>query len=103
MELPDVSLQATDRDLPVGDWMDYTISGQGSHLFYADNITNRIYTAADIRIPYNQDQQVFNLKVHVYDSEGENVEADLVVTVQDINDNAPVFDPDTYTGTVTGK
>ena len=41
----------TDRDLPVGDWIHYSLTGSGSHLFSPDNVTNRVHVVGDLVLP----------------------------------------------------
>ena len=49
--LPGIDLDGTDRDLPVGDWIDYQVYGTDSYLFRADNVTKKIYLAQEITLP----------------------------------------------------
>ena len=48
-------------------------------------------------------QKVYSLQLLVYDSHGASDTTTLTVTVLDINDNPPIFNPDYYTGTILGN
>ena len=49
--LPGVSLDASDRDIPIGDWISYTLlndgGSTGAHLFVANNVTNQVTVAGE--------------------------------------------------------
>ncbi|KAK2148147.1 hypothetical protein LSH36_512g01009 [Paralvinella palmiformis] len=98
--LPNIELDGTDRDIPVGDWIDYQVYGTDSYLFAASNITDRIYVTQEITVPAGLTEKVYNLQLLVYDSHGEKDSTTLTVTVLDINDNAPIFNPDYYVGKI---
>ena len=61
--LAGVILQGDDRDIQIGDWITYSLSGTGAYQFRPDNITNRIYVTQDIRAPPGDDSIEFNLMV----------------------------------------
>ena len=62
--LPGVLLNASDRDILYGDWLDYTISGIGSHLFHASNITNTVFVKGELLCDPGQATKVYDLKVN---------------------------------------
>ena len=52
--LPGVLLDATDRDILIGDWIYYSLSGNGSHLFSPSNITHRVYVIQPLTLPISK-------------------------------------------------
>ena len=48
--LPGILLGGSDRDIQKGDWITYSISGNGSHQLRADNVTHMIYITEDIQV-----------------------------------------------------
>ena len=110
--LPDVLLDATDRDTQGGDSITYTIVNilgaqpLGAHLFSPSDVTSNVYVDDVIVIDTpGEASVVYQLEVHVFDSFGLTTAAParLNITVTDINDNPPVFNPTVYTGIVSGK
>lgn len=63
--LPGISLEADDRDIPYGDWIDYTIVHNSSEgqLFRASNITHRVYVIGELNCQPGQPEVIYNLQV----------------------------------------
>ena len=107
--LPDVLLDASDRDTQGEDWITYTLVNQGAlplgaHLFSPSNVTSLVYVADVITIDTPGVTDVtYQMLIHVTDSFGlTTAPVTLDVTVYDVNDHVPVFNPTSYTGTVSG-
>lgn len=86
-----------------GDWVVYNLYLAGAYLFSPDNATNKVYVNEDIGLGPGVASVTYNLMVQVQDSHGDTDTANLLITVTDINDHAPVFNPRTYSGSVRGK
>ena len=62
-----ISLMSDDVDIPFGDWIEYVISGDGSHLFYANNKTHKVHVAEYYELACNNlGFEIFNLTVKTY-------------------------------------
>ena len=87
---------ATDADSGTNGEVVYSIvGGDSQRLFAIDNENGRITTAGDI----DREQVVsFELRVRARDRGSPRLSSftAVIVTVVDINDNSPVFNPDTY-------
>lgn len=70
MAISGIELQVYDRDLPFGDWINYIVSyndavggPDGSHLFKASNITNRIEVNKDLLCTPKFEIDIYNMLV----------------------------------------
>lgn len=89
-----LSLQATDKDSGRNKEISYIVSGFGSDYFSVDKNGNVILRRAlDFEL-----LSTFNLLAFARDNGAESLmsSVDVVITVRDVNDNGPVFNPKTY-------
>ncbi|XP_051891479.1 protocadherin Fat 1a isoform X7 [Pristis pectinata] len=88
---------AEDADIRSNGEITYTLHGTGAEKFRLDSVTGELKTLA----PLDREQQaVYNLLVKAIDGGGRFCQADIVITLEDVNDNAPVFSSDPYTVSV---
>ena len=104
--LPGVTLTVRDRDLVLGDWHDFLVSGsEHAHLLCADNASGLVLVNGEMRVPKNAASRQIDIKVQVYDSHAASAatQTDIIITVTDVNDHQPVFEPKSYSGSVSGR
>ncbi|XP_077999372.1 cadherin-23-like [Glandiceps talaboti] len=99
-----VTVQSTDDDSPPNDDTAYLISdgNDGGHFEISANGEISVKTAINLETDGGQ----FILEVTAYNVEpfygvGSNNTVNVTITVQDINNNGPVFPNDTYTTTIS--
>ncbi|XP_078660403.1 protocadherin Fat 4-like isoform X2 [Branchiostoma floridae x Branchiostoma belcheri] len=98
-----ITLQATDLDSYPNNITNYVITEGDTSIFNIDPTTGRLSLVT--LLDRDGGPATYNLKVMAYNTElyngtGENDTATVVVSVQDINDNPPVFTPDQYLSTI---
>ncbi|XP_077869337.1 cadherin-23-like [Saccoglossus kowalevskii] len=95
-------IDATDSDAGLNASIVYTITGEDSNQFQIDSITG-IITTTDNEIVLNldrEDKDVYQLVVTASDRNGLNESLSsivpIIITINDVNDNAPIFDESYY-------
>ncbi|XP_058496668.1 protocadherin Fat 1a isoform X5 [Solea solea] len=92
-----LQVSATDADIRSNAQISYELQGLGSELFVIDSDTGELKTLQ----PLDREEQIeHRFKVRAVDGGGWYCEADIHVTVEDVNDNPPQFSSDPYTITV---
>uniref|UniRef100_A0A8C5XYH6 FAT atypical cadherin 1 n=1 Tax=Microcebus murinus TaxID=30608 RepID=A0A8C5XYH6_MICMU len=92
-----MQISATDADIRSNAEITYTLFGSGAEKFKLNPDTGELKTLA----PLDREQQaVYNLLVKATDGGGRFCQASVVLTLEDVNDNAPEFSADPYTITV---
>ncbi|XP_051559265.1 protocadherin Fat 1a [Myxocyprinus asiaticus] len=92
-----LQVSATDDDIRSNAQISYELLGPGSEHFSIDPETGELKTL----LPLDREQEeVHKMKVRALDGGGRFCEADVEITVEDVNDNAPQFNSDPYTFTV---
>ncbi|XP_067842908.1 protocadherin Fat 1a isoform X2 [Heptranchias perlo] len=90
-------VMAEDADIRSNAEITYTLHGPGAEKFRLDPGTGELKTLA----PLDREQQaVYNLLVRATDGGGRFCQADVVIILDDVNDNAPEFSSDPYTVSV---
>uniref|UniRef100_A0A8C0XD75 Protocadherin Fat 1 n=1 Tax=Castor canadensis TaxID=51338 RepID=A0A8C0XD75_CASCN len=92
-----MQVSATDADIRSNAEITYTLFGSGSEKFTLNPSTGELKTLASLD---REEQAVYNLLVKATDGGGRFCEANIVLTLEDVNDNAPEFTVDPYTITV---
>ncbi|XP_075412906.1 protocadherin Fat 1 isoform X2 [Tenrec ecaudatus] len=92
-----MQVSATDADIRSNAEITYTLFGQGAEKFKLNPETGELKTLAPLD---REEQAVYNLLVKATDGGGRFCQASVVVTLEDVNDNAPEFSADPYTITV---
>lgn len=101
-----MTLIISDRDLPIGDWLDVIILDEpNAYLISVDNATMGVNVNGLMTVPDHEASTIFKFRLRAHDSNAAFAErdVDLVLTVHDINNHAPVFEPSFYNGTVNGN
>ncbi|XP_070544624.1 protocadherin Fat 4-like isoform X2 [Ptychodera flava] len=93
-----VTVETTDKDLPPNDVTGFSISG-GDDAFFDINGNGEVMVVSSVDI--DRDGSQFFLQVTAYNTQpyvgyGVNNTANITITVQDTNNNGPVFPNDTY-------
>ncbi|XP_033985117.1 protocadherin Fat 1a isoform X1 [Trematomus bernacchii] len=92
-----LQVSATDADIRSNAQISYDLQGVGSELFNIDSDTGELKTLQ----PLDREEQVeHRFRVRAVDGGGRYCEADIHITVDDVNDNTPQFSSETYTITV---
>ncbi|XP_066574333.1 protocadherin Fat 1a isoform X3 [Amia ocellicauda] len=92
-----LQVSATDADIRSNAEISYLLFGTGSEKFTMDIDTGELKTL----LPLDREKEdVYNLVVKAVDGGNRFCQADIVLTVEDVNDNAPQFTSDPYTVTV---
>uniref|UniRef100_A0A452U7C1 FAT atypical cadherin 1 n=1 Tax=Ursus maritimus TaxID=29073 RepID=A0A452U7C1_URSMA len=92
-----LQVSATDADIRSNAEITYTLLGPGAEKFRLNPDTGELKTSAPLD---REEQAVYNLLVKATDGGGRSCQANLVLTLEDVNDNAPEFSADPYTITV---
>uniref|UniRef100_A0A673FNF8 FAT atypical cadherin 1a n=1 Tax=Sinocyclocheilus rhinocerous TaxID=307959 RepID=A0A673FNF8_9TELE len=92
-----LQVSATDADIRSNAQISYELLGAGSEHFSIDSETGELKTllALDREV-----EEAHKMKVRALDGGGRFCEAEVEITVEDVNDNAPQFTSDPYTFTV---
>ncbi|XP_035385759.1 protocadherin Fat 1a isoform X3 [Electrophorus electricus] len=92
-----LQVSATDADIRSNAHISYQMLGAGSQHFTLDPDTGELKT----HLPLDrEEEELLRLKVRAVDGGGRHCEADVEITVEDVNDNAPQFTSDPYAVTV---
>ncbi|XP_078576868.1 protocadherin Fat 4-like isoform X2 [Branchiostoma floridae x Branchiostoma japonicum] len=104
MTEPDIiTLQTTDSDSDPNNNTNYIITEGDTSVFSIDQTTGRLSLVTPLDRdggPANYSLTVMAYNTELYDGSGDNDTATVVVSVQDINDNPPVFTSDPYVSTI---
>ncbi|XP_040587830.1 protocadherin Fat 1 isoform X7 [Mesocricetus auratus] len=92
-----MQVSATDADIRSNAEITYTLFGSGAEKFKLNPDTGELRTLDPLD---REEQAVYNLLVKATDGGGRSCQATVVLTVEDMNDNAPEFTADPYTITV---
>ncbi|KAM6972795.1 protocadherin Fat 1a [Aplochiton taeniatus] len=92
-----LQVSATDADIRSNAQISYELQGAGAELFTIDSDTGELKTLQPLD---REEQEEHRFKVRALDGGGRYCEADVRITVEDVNDNAPQFNSDPYTITV---
>ncbi|KAK2918784.1 protocadherin Fat 1a isoform X2 [Channa argus] len=92
-----LQVSATDADIRSNAQISYELQGVGSELFVIDADTGELKTLQPLD---REEQDEHRFKVRAVDGGGRYCEAEIHVTVEDVNDNPPQFLSDPYTITV---
>ncbi|CAH6787250.1 Fat1 [Phodopus roborovskii] len=92
-----MQVSATDADIRSNAEITYTLFGSGAEKFKLNPDTGELRTLAPLD---REEQAVYNLLVKATDGGGRSCQASIVLTLEDVNDNAPEFTADPYTITV---
>ncbi|KAI8521410.1 hypothetical protein Bbelb_011640 [Branchiostoma belcheri] len=98
-----ITLQATDLDSDPNNITNYVITEGDTTVFNIDPTTGRLSLVTPLDRdggPATYILTVMAYNTELYNGTGENDTATVVVSVQDINDNPPVFTPDQYLSTI---
>ncbi|XP_025063474.1 protocadherin Fat 1 isoform X5 [Alligator sinensis] len=92
-----IQISATDADIRSNAEITYMLHGTGAEKFKLSPDTGELKTL----MPLDREQQaVYNLLVKATDGGGRFCQADIILTLEDVNDNAPEFTADPYSITV---
>ncbi|MGH0176874.1 UNVERIFIED_CONTAM: hypothetical protein FKN15_016909 [Acipenser sinensis] len=92
-----LQVSATDADIRSNAEISYRLFGTEADKFNLDPDTGELKTL----VPLDRERvAVYNLMVKAIDGGGRFCQADVVLTLEDVNDNAPEFSSDPYTVTV---
>uniref|UniRef100_A0A672LHY1 Protocadherin Fat 1-like n=1 Tax=Sinocyclocheilus grahami TaxID=75366 RepID=A0A672LHY1_SINGR len=92
-----LQVSATDADIRSNAQISYELLGPGSEHFSIDSETGELKTLLPLD---REEEEVHKMKVRALDGGGRFCEAEVEITVEDVNDNAPQFTSDPYTFTV---
>ncbi|KAK1804095.1 hypothetical protein P4O66_020138, partial [Electrophorus voltai] len=86
-------VSASDPDIKSNAEIIYRLTGGGDDSFRIDSATGTLETL----LPLDREKRdVYNVTVQALDGENRFCQADVLITVEDINDNAPIFTSDMY-------
>ncbi|KAJ8302066.1 hypothetical protein KUTeg_021053 [Tegillarca granosa] len=86
------------QDLDVGTQISYALTaGNTGNAFTIDSQTGSIYL---IQYLDRETLDTYTLSIEADNGEGQTASGTLMITVDDINDNDPIFSPTTYTGSI---
>ncbi|XP_069487651.1 protocadherin Fat 1 isoform X1 [Ambystoma mexicanum] len=92
-----LQVSAVDADIRSNAEISYTLHGDGAELFNLNPDTGELKTLA----PLDREQAaVYHLTVKATDGGGRSCQSEVILTLEDVNDNAPEFLADPYTITV---
>ncbi|KAM4836847.1 protocadherin Fat 1 isoform 5-T5 [Thomomys bottae] len=92
-----MQVSATDADIRSNAEITYTLFGSGAEKFKLNPDTGELKTLAPLD---REEQAVYHLLVKATDGGGRFCQANIVLILEDVNDNAPEFTADPYTITV---
>uniref|UniRef100_A0A3P9HZR5 FAT atypical cadherin 1 n=1 Tax=Oryzias latipes TaxID=8090 RepID=A0A3P9HZR5_ORYLA len=92
-----LQVSATDADIRSNAQISFELQGVGAELFIIDSDTGELKTSRPLD---REKQEEHRFKVRAVDGGGRYCEADIHITVEDVNDNPPLFASDPYTITV---
>uniref|UniRef100_A0ABI7X6D8 FAT atypical cadherin 1 n=1 Tax=Felis catus TaxID=9685 RepID=A0ABI7X6D8_FELCA len=92
-----MQVSATDADIRSNAEITYTLFGPGAEKFKLNPDTGELKTLAPLD---REEQAVYNLLVKATDGGGRFCQASIVLTLEDVNDNAPEFSADPHAITV---
>ncbi|XP_036911122.1 protocadherin Fat 1 isoform X1 [Sturnira hondurensis] len=92
-----MQVSATDADIRSNAEITYTLFGPGAEKFKLNPDTGELKTLAPLD---REEQAIYHLLVKATDGGGRFCQANIVLTLEDVNDNAPEFSADPYTITV---
>ncbi|XP_075466227.1 protocadherin Fat 1 isoform X4 [Ascaphus truei] len=92
-----LQVSASDADIRSNAEIVYTLHGAGSDKFHLNPFTGELKTSSALD---REHQEVYHLSLKATDGGGKFCQADVVLTLEDVNDNAPEFSADPYTVTV---
>ncbi|XP_072446558.1 protocadherin Fat 1-like [Chiloscyllium punctatum] len=88
-----LKVSATDSDAGTNAQITYTLHGPGANKFRLDPQTGELMTVGTLD---RESQAVYNLVAKAADGSGLFCEADISITLQDVNDNPPKFSATQY-------
>ncbi|TWW58827.1 protocadherin Fat 1a isoform X4 [Takifugu flavidus] len=92
-----LQVSASDADIRSNAHITYELQGAGSELFIIDSDTGELKTSQPLD---REEQEEHRFTMRAVDGGGRYCEADVHVSVEDVNDNPPQFSSDPYTFTV---
>uniref|UniRef100_A0A4W5PG36 FAT atypical cadherin 1 n=1 Tax=Hucho hucho TaxID=62062 RepID=A0A4W5PG36_9TELE len=92
-----LQVSATDADIQSNAQISYTLSGDGADYFSIESDTGRLRTLLPLD---REERDVYSLLVQAEDGGQRYCQANVVITVGDVNDNAPEFTAGPYPVTV---
>ncbi|KAL4641472.1 protocadherin Fat 1-like [Arapaima gigas] len=93
-------VSAADADIGTNAQISYKLLGAGSEDFTINSSTGELKAACSLD---REEKGFYRLLVEAMDEGGRLSQADIEITVEDINDNAPQFTSDTFSLTVSEK
>ncbi len=104
--IPGLTLNATDRDTVATDSIHYTlvgVPGCTADNFYIGPASNQIAVAKEMWLMPGHVSTLMTVLVHVVDEGGLTDEADVNITIYDINNHVPMFLEPEYNISIYGK
>uniref|UniRef100_A0A8C7DLN5 FAT atypical cadherin 1 n=1 Tax=Oncorhynchus kisutch TaxID=8019 RepID=A0A8C7DLN5_ONCKI len=92
-----LQVSAIDADIQSNAQISYTLSGDGADYFSIESDTGRLRTLLPLD---REERDVYSLLVQANDGGQRYCQANVMITVGDVNDNAPEFTADPYPVTV---
>ncbi|XP_017260678.1 protocadherin Fat 1a isoform X3 [Kryptolebias marmoratus] len=92
-----LQVSATDADIRSNAQISYELQGVGSELFMIDSETGELKTLQPLD---REERDEHRFRVRAVDGGGRYCEAEIHITVEDVNDNPPQFSSDPYSITV---
>ncbi|XP_070559235.1 protocadherin Fat 4-like isoform X2 [Ptychodera flava] len=87
-------------DSDAGDVLIYSLSGINSNDFMCNSASGEITTSRQLEADGGSAVTSYSLTITVTDSVMNTATADITITVNDINDNSPVFNPSGYSSSI---